>query len=104
MKERNDTNAAARTDTGGEPPVSEFVEKAGLSARLHNVLRIYIERWGDVKLNEIEQGKFLLLPNCGSKTWHDFEFERDKYGYEVDLVGDIEVEFTNNGKIRKVSN
>ena len=98
MKERNDTNAAARTDTGGEPPVSEFVEKAGLSARLHNVLRIYIERWGDVKLNEIEQGKFLLLPNCGSKTWHDFEFERDKYGYgagraaKADALGGSDVE------------
>ncbi len=79
MQESNDTKAARRKGSDKEPMVSEFATTGEWSSRLRNVLREYIRRWGDVKPSEVEQGKFLLLPRCWHKTWHDFELARDKY-------------------------
>ena len=88
MKERNDTNTAARTETGGEPRLSEVAQKDGLNGRMRNALLNYIERWGNVKPSQVEQKKFLLMPNCGSKTWQDFELERDRYGLDTERAGE----------------
>ena len=80
MKEINDTKTTGRRGSRGEPPLSEFVKRDGVTTRLRNVLRDYVERWGDVKTGEVEQKKFLLLRGCGPVTWHAFELARDNHG------------------------
>jgi len=52
--------------------ISEFMTTIP-SGRVKTSLRTYMGYYGVVFLDEVVEHRLMMLPNCGKKTWHDFQ-------------------------------